>query len=178
MMLMALSVNAGEGQSGQDRPSAPESTHGFAWGADIGSLIDMTGNDMSALDLNACFGYTAPYIRLLGVGASIDAMVSSRSTSYPVYVMFRTDFSPVPQLCFGEARVGVAFSNIGNHPRQTSPYGSVGVGVTLARGKTFSSHIILSYSYTKLDDVPVAESGSVIRVHDLQYASLRIGIAF
>lgn len=160
------------------KPAGTKAVKGFAWGADIGSLIDMTGNDMSALDLNAYFGYTAPYIRMLGVGASIDAMVSSNSTSYPVYVIFRTDFASKPQLCFGETRVGVSFSNIDNLPRQVSPCASIGVGVTLASGKTFSSHIILSYCYTKLDDVQVEETGQVRKLHDLQYASLRIGIAF
>ena len=150
----------------------------FSWGMDVGSCIDMTGNDMSALDINAYFGYSGPYVRFAGVGAGIDMMVSSSSNAYPIYAMFRTDFRPTPQMCFFELRGGVSFSNIESYPMQTTPFGSIGLGVTLAKGKKFSSHIVLSYNYTKLDDVRLAEDQGVIRVHDLQYAAIRIGVAF
>lgn len=149
----------------------------FAWGIDAGSAIDMTGNDMSAIDINAAFGYSGPYVRLLGLGASIDMMVSSSSTSYPVYAIFRSDFSRVPRLCFLELRGGTAFTNIDNYERQTTPFGSIGIGVTLAKGRTFMSHIVLSYNYTKLDDVVMPDE-SVRRIHDLQYAAIKIGISF
>lgn len=150
----------------------------FSWGMDVGSCIDMTGSDMSALDINAYFGYSGPYVRFAGVGAGIDMMVSSSSNAYPVYALFRTDFSPSPQLCFLELRGGASFSNIESYPMQTTPFGSIGFGVTLAKGKKFSSHIVLSYNYTKLDDVRLAEDQGIIRVHDLQYAAIRIGVAF
>lgn len=150
----------------------------FSWGMDAGSSIDMTSNDMSAIDLNAYFGYSGPYVRFAGVGAGIDMMVSSSSSAYPVYAMFRTDFRATPQLCFLELRGGAAFSNIESYPMQTTPFGSIGLGVTLAKGKTFSSHIVLSYNYIKLDDVRLPEDEGFARVHDLQYASIRIGVSF
>ena len=150
----------------------------FAWGMDAGSCIDLTGNDMSAIDLNAYFGYTGPYVRFAGVGAGIDMMVSSSSNTYPVYAMFRTDFQSRPQLCFLELRGGVSFSNIENYAMQTTPFGSIGVGVTLATGRTFSSHIVIGYNYTKLNDVVVDEGSDPVRVHDLQYASIKLGISF
>lgn len=149
----------------------------FAWGIDAGSAIDMTGNDMSAIDISAAFGYSGPYVRLVGLGASIDMMVSSSSTTYPVYAIFRSDFSRVPRLCFLELRGGASFSNIDNFERQTTPFGSIGIGVTLAKGRTFMSHVVLSYNYTKLDDVMLPDE-SVRRIHDLQYAAIKIGISF
>lgn len=164
-------------------PDAPPEKSGvepikhFSWGIDAGSAIDMTGNDMSAIGISACFGYSGPYLRFAGIGAAIDMMVSSSSSSYPVFAMIRTDFRRQHQLCFLEARGGVAFTNINNFATQTTPYGSIGVGVTLAKGRTFSSHILLSYNYTKLNDITVDE-GATIRIHDLQYASIKIGIAF
>ncbi|MBD5365957.1 MAG: hypothetical protein HDR82_02915 [Bacteroides sp.] len=149
----------------------------FTWGIDAGSAIDLTGKDMSAIDISAYFGYSGPYLRFVGVGAAIDMMVSSSSSSYPVFAMLRTDFKRQHQLCFLEARGGIAFSNINNFETQSTPFGSLGVGITLATGRTFSSHILLSYNYTKLNDV-VLEEGSTIRIHDLQYASIKIGISF
>lgn len=149
----------------------------FAWGIDAGSAIDLTGNDMSAIGIGACFGYSGPYLRFAGVGAAIDMMVSSSSSSYPVFAMVRTDLRRQHQLCFLEARGGVAFTNINNYATQTTPYGSLGVGITLATGRTFSSHVLLSYNYTKLNDV-AGEEGVMARIHDLQYASIKIGIVF
>jgi len=150
----------------------------FSWGLDAGSAIDMTGNDMSAIDINAYFGYSGSYVRFAGVGAGIDMMVSSSSNTCPIYALFRTDFRPTPQLCFLETRGGIAFSNIESYHRQTTPFGSIGIGVTLAKGRTFSSHIILSYNYIKLDNIRLSDDRGVVRVHDLQYATMRIGISF
>ena len=148
----------------------------FAWGLDAGSLIDMTGSDMSAIDINAYFGYSGGFMRLLGAGAAIDMMVSSGSNVYPIYAILRTDFSQRQRLVFMDLRGGIAFCNIENFPKQTTPYGSLGVGVTLAKGKTFSSHVILSYNYTKLNDVHIDEDK--IHLSDLQYACIKIGISF
>ena len=164
-------------------PDAPSQKPGvdpikhFAWGIDAGSAIDLTGRDMSAIGISACFGYSGPYLPFAGVGAAIDMMVSSSSSSYPVFAMVRTDFRRQHRLCFLEARGGVAFTNINNFATQTTPYGSIGVGITLATGRTFTSHVLLSYNYTKLNDVAVDE-GVMARIHDLQYASIKIGIAF
>ncbi len=148
----------------------------FAWGLDAGSLIDMTGNDMSAIDINAYFGYSGGFMRLLGAGAAIDMMVSSGSNVYPIYAILRTDFSQRSRLIFLDMRGGIAFCNIENFPEQCNPYGSLGVGVTLAKGRSFSSHIILSYNYTKLNDLHIEDK--VLRLHDLQYACIRIGVSF
>ncbi|MBD5214245.1 MAG: hypothetical protein HDS75_05430 [Bacteroidales bacterium] len=149
----------------------------FSWGVDAGSAIDMTGHDMSAIDLNAYFGYRGPYVRFAGAGTGIDITVSKSSTTYPLYAIFRTDFSPTPRLCFLELRGGVAFTKVETAPSQNTPFASVGVGVTLAKGQTFSSHLILSYNYTKLNDYTNPE-GVTIPIHDMQAACIRIGINF
>lgn len=161
----------------EPRAAKPAREGTFAWGVDAGSAIDMTGNDMSAIDLSAHFGYRGPYVRMAGAGAGIDMMVSRSTTCYPLYAIVRTDFSRTPRLCFLEARAGASFNKIENYRTQTTPYASVGIGVTLAKGRTFSSHIILSYNYTKLNDVTLDE-GERVRIHDLQAACIRIGITF
>lgn len=166
-------------------PDAPEAAtapqkeqkHFFSWGVDAGSAIDMTGHDMSAIDLNAYFGYRGPYVRFAGAGTGIDMMVSQSSTTYPLYAIFRTDFSPTPRLCFLEMRAGVAFTKVETAPSQNTPFASIGIGVTLAKGHTFSSHIILSYNYTKLNDYTDPD-GAVTPIHDMQAACIRIGVNF
>lgn len=148
----------------------------FSWGLDVGSAIDMTGSDMSAVDISGFLGYSGSYLRFIGAGASIDMMVSSGSNVYPLFAILRTDFSNRPRLFFMDLRGGIAFCNIENYSQQCNPYGSLGLGVTLAKGKTFSSHVILSYNYTRLNDVHLEEK--VIKLSDLQYACIRIGISF
>lgn len=177
-----------------------ESTLGhFTWGADIGSSVDLTANDMTSVNLTGYFGYKNRWFRLLGVGAAIHTMLGNASRCYPVYAIARTSFSSQPQLCFLDIRGGVSFNNILNYPSQTDFYGSLGIGITLARGKKFSSHIIVSYSYmptrpfTVQTKVPVTDSpGEVFEgdpvqttviesrmsYPDLHFASIRIGCAF
>lgn len=174
LLITALIVSIGCFAQNQSKDEARKSQ--FAWGLDAGSAIDMTGCDMSAVDICGYLGYTGGYMRFLGGGAGIDMMVSSGSNVYPLFAILRTDFSNRPRLLFMDLRGGIAFCNIENYAQQCNPYGSLGLGVTLAKGKTFSSHVILSYNYTRLNDVHLEER--VIKLSDLQYACIRIGISF
>lgn len=177
-----------------------ESTLGhFTWGADLGSSVDLTANDMTSVDINGYFGYKGPWLRFLGVGAGINTMLSNASRCYPLYAMIRTSFSSRPQLCFLDLRLGVSINNILNYSSQTDFYGSIGLGVTLAKGKKFTSHIILSYNFmpirphTVYTEVPVTDSPgevfegestptttveSQVPFPDLHFAAIRIGCAF
>jgi hypothetical protein len=172
----------------------------FTWGADLGSSVDLTANDMTSVDLHAYFGYKDSWLRFLGAGVGVNSMISNQSRCYPIYAMVRTSFSNKPQLCFFDARVGFAFNNIMSYKSQTDFYGSIGIGITLAKGRKFSSHIILSYTYMPLQpfysarevvlsntsgesfegDAP-AQTITVydqIHVPDMHFASIRIGCSF
>lgn len=156
-------------------PPIPGFSH-FTWGADVGSSVDMTGNDMSSIDINAYFGYKSRFVRFAGIGAGINMMIGNGSSAYPVYAMFRSGFSNRPTLCFLDLRAGCSFNNIFDFRSQTDFYGSLGFGITLAKGRNFSSHIILSYNFMPLSDATV--NGQVFKLDDLHYAALRIGAAF
>lgn len=178
----------------------PESNLGhFTWGADIGSSVDLTANDMTSVDIHGCFGYKGHWMRFAGLGAGINSMLSNASRCYPVYALLRTSFSSRPRLCFLDLRLGISINNILNYSSQTDFYGSIGLGVTLAKGKKFASHIIISYNfmpirpYTILTEVPVTDSpGEVFEVEpvatttiatrhsfpDLHFAAVRIGCSF
>lgn len=119
----------------------------FTWGLDAGSAMDLSANDMSSINIHAYFGYKGHWMRFIGVGAGINTMISNSSRCYPVYAMMRTSFSSKPQLCFLDLRAGISFNSIYDRSSQTDLYGSIGLGITLAYGRKFSSYIILSYDY-------------------------------
>lgn len=167
----------------------------FSWGIDLGTGIDMTANDMTYVSIQGYFGYKNSFLKFLGAGAGMEVMMNNPSRCYPVFGMLRTSFSRKPRLCFLDLRAGVSFNSMFDLPNQTGFYGSLGLGITLAKGRKFSSHIILAYTFMPMHDIytdPVAlpdpemsETGTPapaerVRnvLHDLHYASIRIGCAF
>lgn len=148
---------------------------GFGWGAAVGGCIDMTGHDMSSINLDVNFGYRNSWINLLGVGASIDMMVNNSVRAFPVYAILRTGFSKHPTLCFGDVRVGCVFDSLNNNNHQTRMYVSPGVGVNLATGRTFRSYLMLSYVYNGMDGF--YKEGEK-PIHSLHMACVRFGVAF
>lgn len=119
----------------------------FTWGLDAGSAIDLTANDMTSINITGYFGYKGSWMRFIGVGAGINTMISNSSRVYPLYAMLRTSFSRRPQLCFMDLRAGLSIDHILDYPSTTNFYGSIGLGITLAHGRKFSSHIIISYDF-------------------------------
>lgn len=176
----------------------------FTWGADLGSAVDLTANDMTNIDINGYFGYKGPWTRLTGIGAGIISMIGNSSRCYPVYAIFRSSFTREPSLCFLDLRLGVSFNNILEYKSQTDFFGSIGIGITLAKGKKFSSHIVLAYTFMPLRSIktieqlpgaageiggevfegdepqPAPTTTTTITTHlpNLSFASIRIGCAF
>ena len=103
-------------------------------------------------------------------------MVSNSSHAIPLFVNFRTDFSKRRRLLFVDIRGGVALANFEHDRKETDPYVSGGVGVTLASGRTFSSHIIVGYTWIGQKECYI---GDVLRdCPGLSYAQLRLGVSF
>lgn len=122
----------------------------FAWGLDVGPGIDMGGDDMSTINIHATLGYRNPWLKIAGVGVGIDMMMSNSCRSFPIYAIARTSFSSKPKLLFGDMRVGVAYNQAPGIPDRTNFYIQPGIGIELAKGRQFSSHLILSYSYNAM----------------------------
>lgn len=175
----------------------------FTWGLDAGTAADLTANDMTSINITGYAGYKGSWIRFAGIGAAINTMISNSSRSYPLYAMLRTSFSRRPQLCFMDLRVGISINHILTYPSQTDFYGSIGIGVTLAHGRKFSSHIILSYDFVPVKSFTLYREieettpnpGEIFEgdeatttttklepyrrsFPDLHYASIRIGCSF
>ena len=169
LLLLTFAVSAYAAKNAEPMP------RGFSWGASVGGCIDMTGHDMSSINIDAKFGYRNSWINLLGVGASIDMMVNNSVRSFPVYAVFRTGFSKRPTLCFGDFRLGGVFNDLNNNNRQARLYASPGVGVNLATGRTFRSYLMLSYVYNGMDGF--YKEGEK-PIHSLHMACVRFGVAF
>lgn len=149
----------------------------FTWGAEVGGSIDMTSNNLSTINLDAFLGYKNAWIDVVGIGASVNMMVSNSVRSFPVYGLIRTGFSPRPTLMFMDLRAGVAFNNVSYGDEQSALYVSPGIGVNLARGKTFKSYVMLSYVYNGLESFK--EKGDIHNLNKgLHMGCVRIGISF
>lgn len=148
----------------------------FSWGADLTGGIDISGHDMSTLGVSAMFGLEWRWVRFAGVSAQANTMVGNSGQSYPLAVVFQTDFSNHRRLLFMDLRGGLVLDNFDKTKQQTAGYASCGVGVTLAHGKTFSSHLILSYAYNGASECMLRDVAH--HCSGLSYATLRLGIRF
>lgn len=148
----------------------------FTWGVDALSAIDLTANNMTFAGIEAMFGYKGRYVRMAGVGAGINMMMSNSSVSYPVYAVLQTNFRPEPTLCFLNLKLGMSINRIYEYDRQSGGYANVGIGFNLARGKTFRSHIIVGYTLITRENFEL--DGGIYKCPSLHMASFGIGILF
>lgn len=148
----------------------------FTWGADLGASIDLAGENMSTLDIDAYFGYKGSWIRTAAVGAGIHKAFGNQYTFIPVYALLRTSFRSKPSLFFFEIRAGYSFNTLSDSGSDGGACGSIGVGVNLAMTKKLQSHLILSYGYFTLhraSELNIPYSGD-----NINSAVLRFGVNF
>lgn len=157
--------------------SAQEKPSHFAWGVDLGSSIDLDSKDMTTINLEAYFGYRNGWINIAGVGAGIDMMINNSCRYYPVYAIFRTNFTNRPTLCFFDLRTGVAINALSDNTTQSRFYINPSIGFNLARSKKFCSYASVGYIYNGLDSFGPADNRTVIS-NGLNMAAVRIGITF
>lgn len=158
---------------GKDKPLW---TSHFTWGADVGSSIDLRGNDMSTFDAEAVLGYKNSFIQLAGVGAGVHRAFGNGNNMIPVYAVFRSSFRTAPSLFFLNLKAGYSFNSIGETGTRRGFNCSLGVGINLAVSAKFRSHIILSYGYFRLDEEQRLWAG--MEVEHVDYAQLRFGVTF
>lgn len=158
------------------KPKAgPEGLH-FVWGADVGSTIDMSGKEMSSIDINAAFGVGYKWLNFAGIGAGANIVVSNSYRIYPIYAMVRSDFSNLVKFVFLDLRGGIALNYLSRNVRQTGGYVSPSIGFNLATGTTFRSYITVGYTYLYRKDMTVGDD--IIPYSPLSMATVRLGVAF
>ncbi len=148
----------------------------FTWGAALGASIDMSGNDMSSVDFDIAFGMKRGWLNFLGLGAQANVMLSNSCRSFPVFLMFRTNFTDRPTRVFWELKGGASLNYLEHDHQQTGIYGSTGVGIRLASSAKFSSHMTLSYSYIQRRKIVGTEMTH--NFTDLHFATVKIGVTF
>ncbi|MDE6098289.1 MAG: hypothetical protein K2G24_05320 [Muribaculaceae bacterium] len=147
---------------------------GFTWGAEMGGSVDMSGNDMSTVDFNISFGLKYRWLKMAGIGAGADIMVSNPCRTFPVYCEFQSDFSSKPQLLFLCLKGGAAFNYLENNEHSTGAYAFGGLGINFARTAKFSSYMTVGYTLIQRPDKPDAE----FRHDDIHMATIKLGINF
>ncbi|MCM1377275.1 MAG: hypothetical protein NC097_03065 [Clostridium sp.] len=148
----------------------------FTWGAEVGGSIDLTGHDMSTFDIDALFGYKNDYIRLLGVGVGVQKSFGANNMFVPLYVVFRSSFRKQPSLLFFNIKVGYSFNTIEESPTYGDISASVGIGINLAMGKKFQSHILLSWGYRHFTDRHKANFN--LDTRNINMAQIGFGVNF
>jgi len=119
----------------------------FSWGAEIGSSIDLTGNDLSTLNADAYIGYKNKFIRFVGAGVGIHRAFGSGHNFIPIYAIFRSSFRTKPSLFFFHLQAGYSFNTISDSPTFGDVCGSIGVGINLAMSRKFQSHLLLACGF-------------------------------
>lgn len=148
----------------------------FAWGAGLNGGVELSGHDMSTLGINGEFGMSYKFIRFLGASAEANIIVGSSARVYPLSLVFRTDFSNTQKLLFADVRGGLALLYHEDNTQENSAYASAGIGITLAHSKSFSSHLIIGYTYVGQD---ICSLGDRLRkCPGISYASMRLGLSF
>lgn len=146
----------------------------FAWGAETGGSVDLSGNDMSSFDFNLSFGMRYRWLKFAGIGTGADIMVSNSCRTFPVYVRIATDFHTLPRLLFLDLKGGVGFNYMENNQQSTGAYAYSGLGINFARTAKFSSYMSIGYSFIQRHDEPDA----IVTHPDLHMATIKIGISF
>lgn len=159
-------------------PSAARdlSTTHFTWGAELGSSIDLGGNDMSSFDALLMMGYKNQAIQLLGVGVGIRRSFGSQNTFIPLIGVIRTSFRKKPSLLFMHFDAGYSFNSIANSHIRGDICGSLGLGFNLSMNRKFMSHIIIAYGFQHFDVKHRQQAG--INSENVPLAQLSFGISF
>ena len=183
--ILALAASAAISASATD-PEARQKS-GFSWGADAGGAIDLSGHDMSTVNIDAYFGYRSPLFTMLGVGAGINMPVNNSRREFPIYAIARTSFVQRPQPVFMELRTGIVANTHPDYDSSTDFFISPAVGFRMAYGRVFTSYITVGYLFnnlrTRKGDVADSQPGDLgddlsNPIRGLHAAVVRLGIAF
>ena len=149
----------------------------FTWGAEVGSSIDLTGNDMSTIDVDILLGYKNSVIRMLGLGAGIHRTVQRGDNFIPIYATIQTSFTKRPSLCFMSAKIGYSFNSIGDSPTFGDTMSSLGTGFNLSSSRRAKSYILASVGYRYFNQRHIDKLSSINR-HYVFLAQLAFGVTF
>lgn len=148
----------------------------FTWGAEFGASIDVSDCNTSTFNIDAVLGYKNNYFRILGAGVGVHRSLGNGDSFIPVYALIRTSFSSRPRLCFMSLKLGYSFNTIGDSPTFGDTNSQLGLGINLAMGKKFQSHLILAYEFRHFNSrnkMKINED-----VNNISLATISFGVNF
>ena len=148
----------------------------FTWGAEVGSTIDLTSNNLSTFDVDALFGYKSNSINMLGVGAGIHHSISAGHNFVPVYAVLQTSFTSRPSIAFFVFKGGYSFNTFKDSPSFGDIFGDLGIGVNLKRTRMMRSYLMLCFGYHHLTERQRAQTN--LSTKNIFVARLSFGINF
>lgn len=149
----------------------------FTWGAEVGSSIDLTGYDLSTIDVDILLGYKNSFIRMAGIGAGVHRSVQRGDNFIPVYATIQTSFRSKPSLCFFSAKIGYSFNSIEDSPTFGDLTSLLGVGFNLSSSRVAKSYILVSAGYRYFNQRHIDMISSIDR-HYIFLARLSLGVNF
>lgn len=133
-------------------PSLSLSKSHLAWGAEIGSSIDLTSHDLSTFDADFMLGYRNDLIKLAGIGCGFHRSIHSTNNFVPLYGILRTSFRREPSLLFMNLQAGYSFNTISDHGTVGDFTSSLGFGINLQQRKSYQTYFIFSLAYQYYSD--------------------------
>lgn len=148
----------------------------FTWGAEAGSSLDLTTNDLSTFDVDVVLGFKNSFIKLAGIGAGIHRSIHTGNNFIPVYAVLRTSFRRKPSLFFLNLQAGYSFNSISDAGTLGDFTGALGVGINLQQSSVAKSYIILSGAYQYFSTANLQKID--LDQHYIFFARLVIGVNF
>lgn len=146
----------------------------LTWGVELGSSIDMSGYDLSTIDLDLTAGYRSRAIQTLGIGTGIHRAIGSKNTFIPIYFLCRTSFVSRPTLCFMHFKAGYNFNTINDSPTFGGINASIGLGFNLSSSRHFTSHVVVAYGFRHFN----SRAKNPLETDNINLAQLSFGLNF
>ena len=150
----------------------------FSWGLEVGSSVDITGNDLSTFDAHLYGGYSNKLFQLLGIGVGLQRSIGSynKNLFIPFYGVIRTSVRTRPSRFFFNLKAGYSFNTVHDGASKGGFLVSGAGGFVLARSRILTSYIMLGYGYYHINDATVYQQN--LDLNHVDFAQISFGVLF
>lgn len=150
----------------------------FSWGLEVGSSVDLTGNDLSTFDVHLLGGYSNKLFQVLGIGLGIHRSIGryNKNLFIPFYGVVRTSFRTKPSRFFFTLKSGYSFNTVHNGASKGGFLISGAGGFVLTRSRILTSYISLGYGYYHINDATVYQQN--LDLNHIDFAQIFFGVLF
>lgn len=170
----AMVVDSHSASQLEVKPKIKRMSH-FAVGLELGTSLDVSGNDQSTFNVDAICGYRNNFFNLVGVSVGMHKSLGSKDNFIPIKFHFRSSFTTRPSLAFFAFSIGYGFNTIEGSKFFGDFTSTIGCGVNLARKPRFQSNIILSFGFRHFNNRHLEMI--TIQKSNIGYAQISMGIS-